>query len=560
MARFTFAPSPRLAGALAVALSLTIAALGWLGYRAIRESQRTARLLAERRAQQSADLLATTLARDMRAVQASVLSSNDWDEAMLEPPYDVTQLVASAFARYPYPESFFAWRGGGSAESVVFFSRADRLPSWMSSPRTRIAFPVAVTKEPTVAAPLFERIAADARREHRFAIFNTPIDGSPYQVVARLQYRDPFRRQLDTVFGFLVNLEWAKEHYLQDFAADIERIAGGDTTVVLTIAPRPGAAPAAGGADSGAVLGQRAFSLMFFDPLSLALNAPPDFAREEWIAQAAVAPGAWGTETLGASRTLWVTALAGVVFVAGLALTVNGVRVNASLVRRRADFVSSVTHELKTPVAAIRAAGETVLSGRLTDQDAHREYARLVVEHAKRLSRLLDNLLAYARITDVTEGYSFEPVPLGGLVDESLREFRWQIQNGPFDVEIDIPDDLPFVRGDRTALGLLISNLVDNAIRYSKDIRRITIAASRTDRAVVLNVTDRGIGVPADEIAHVTKKFFRGKRSGSGGSGLGLAIAERIVADHGGTLSVESEVGVGTSVHVTLPSESVSKV
>jgi signal transduction histidine kinase len=321
----------------------------------------------------------------------------------------------------------------------------------------------------------------------------------------------------------------------------------------LALAPESDIDALTGTIGPNAVVGRRPLTLTFFDPLSLALNAPLEFAEEVWVAQAAVLPEALGVTTLTGTRVLWATALSAVVFVAGLALTVNGVRVNASLVRRRADFVSSVTHELKTPVAAIRAAGETMLSGRLTDEDAPREYARLVVEHAKRLSRLLDNLLAYARITDVTEGYSFEPVRLGPLVDESLRDFRWQLETGPFEVEIGIPADLPSVRGDRTALGLLLGNLVDNAIRYSRETRRIAISAVQDGASVSLTIADRGMGIPADEIAHVTKKFYRGRGSGSGGSGLGLAIAERIIADHGGSLTIRSEAGAGTSVRVTLP-------
>jgi len=548
----TYTPSPRLAVILAAALALSVAVLGWLGYRAIREWQLSATLFAERRAQEAADLLATTLTRDMRAVQVSVLSSNDWVETMLQPPYDVTQLVASAFARYPYPESFFAWRGGGGSDSVVFFTRADRLPRWVTAPEGRDTFPVLVASEPRVARALFERITTHARQQHRFSIFDISLDDRTYQVVARLQYRDPFRLQLATVFGFMVDLDWAKRHYLQDFASEVQRVAGADAAVVLTISE---GASGASADPSGAnlVRGQRPFSLAFFDPLSLALNAPPDFARETWIAEASVAADALAAATRGARQTLWITALAGAVFVIGLGLVVHGVRVNANLVRRRADFVSAVTHELKTPVATIRAAGETVLSGRLTDQDASREYARLVVEHAKRLARLLDNVLAYARITDVTEGYTFEPVPLGDLVEETLRDFRWQLDSGGFEVDIDVPRDLPHVRADRAALELLLDNLLDNAIRYSRDARRIRVAARSTDGSILIEVADRGMGIPSDELAHVTRRFFRGRRAGSGGSGLGLAIADRIVADHHGLLAIDSLVGQGTTVRVTLP-------
>src|SRR5262249_15739419 len=212
-------------------------------------------------------------------------------------------------------------------------------------------------------------------------------------------------------------------------------------------------------------------------------------------------------------------------------------------------------HELKTPIATIRAVGETLVSGRVTNGDTLRDYAQLVVQEAKRLTRLVDNLLAYARITDVTEAYSFEPVDLIALVDQGRQEFRAQLQGGGFELRIEMPVDLPLVHADRTALELLLDNLVDNAIRYSGEGRLIQILARRDGSHVVIEVSDRGIGIPEDEIRQVMRRFVRGRRAGSGGSGLGLAIANRIVEDHHGLLAIRSAVGVGTTVSISLPAE-----
>lgn len=542
--------SPRHAGLLALALLVSMAILSLLGYRAIREWQHSATLLAERRADEAADLLTTALTRDMRAVQASVLSSQDWDEFMIDPPYDIRQLVAIAFARYPYPESFFAWRDLPVAGSPVFFTRAERPPDWMPARPDRDLFPVAVSSDATAGRRLIDRVAIDARLERRFSIFDMRIGDSTYQVVARLRYSDRYRLRLSSIFGFMVNLEWAKQHYLQGLATEVERVRG-DSVVLRTVAQSASAPPAAG----NMAVGQRQFSVMFFDPLSLPVSAPPESSRELWMAQALVVDDALRAVSLGANRALIMISVTGAVFAIGLALTVQVFRANAALVTRRADFVSSVTHELKTPVATIRAAGETLMSGRVTGPDTSREYARLMVEQAKRLTRLLNNLLAYARITDTTEGYAFEPVSLEPLAHESLRDWRWQLESGGFTVDIDVPPDVPSVRVDRTAFALLLDNLVANAIGHSTHTRSIRIRARRAPREVILEVADRGIGIPPDELALVTRKFFRGRGSIPGGSGLGLAIAERIVADHSGSLTIQSAVGVGTTVRVTLPIE-----
>ena len=119
---------------------------------------------------------------------------------------------------------------------------------------------------------------------------------------------------------------------------------------------------------------------------------------------------------------------------------------------------------------------------------------------------------------------------------------------------------LPQVQGDRTGLALMLDNLVDNAIRHSRGEHSIAIRARDEGRVVVLEVSDRGGGIPPDEVRHVTRKFYRGRLAGHGGTGLGLAIASRIVDDHRGTLTIDSESGVGTTMRVAIPVAPASAV
>jgi len=165
----------------------------------------------------------------------------------------------------------------------------------------------------------------------------------------------------------------------------------------------------------------------------------------------------------------------------------------------------------------------------------------------------VDNLLAYARITDVAHAYAFEPVALETVVDRSVREFAPNLTQGDFDVQVDLPEKLPPVLGDSTALNLMLNNLLDNAIRYSKNSRHVTIAGRAHQQTVTLEVADKGVGIPPEEIERVTRKFWRGRSSPTSGSGLGLAIVDRIVTDHRGSMEIRSTVGVGTSVIITLP-------
>jgi two-component system phosphate regulon sensor histidine kinase PhoR len=238
----------------------------------------------------------------------------------------------------------------------------------------------------------------------------------------------------------------------------------------------------------------------------------------------------------------------------GFVLTARAVRASASLAEMRSEFVATVTHELKTPIATIRAIGDTLASGRISTSGDRREYAELVVQEAKRLTRLVDNLLAMSRITDVADVYSFEPLALDALVDAVLEDFSHPLAAAQFDVQVEMPPDLPAVRADRTAMSLMLENLIDNAIRYSPAIRSLRISAREDGGGLVLlEVADQGRGIPADEIGQVTRKFVRGRHAVSGGSGLGLAIVKRIVADHGGRLAIRSVVNAGTIVGVSLP-------
>jgi signal transduction histidine kinase len=539
---------------LVAGVATSIMATSWLGYRAVHGWRESASLLAEQRAADWADRLAAVLGRDMHGVQATVLASAQWNQFMLDPPYDVRILAASAFARYPYPESFFAWRGTPTPETVVFLDRSDRRPPWMPGPQGLDPFPVVVEYEPSVARMLLVRIERDAMEGRRFSIFEMNVAGARYQVVACLLYRDALRERAEGAFGFTVNLGWVREHYFPDVARQVARMGGSGSTMPLSVLDGRGR-QVAGPADRvlPEPVRRREFPLAFFDPQLITPHPGDDLPHEMWVAAAAGGGDpVLGDAIRGGNRTLVLAAVAAGVFALGLIMTARATRTRARLAHLRSEFVAAVTHELKTPIAAIRAAGDTMARGRVSTPEALRDYVQLVVQESKRLARLVDNLLAYSRITDVTEAYEFTALDLSSLVREVLAGFRTLLDSAGFAVHVDVPPSVPPAYGDRTAILLLLDNLIDNAIRYSPTERWLQIRAGTDPSGVTLEVSDHGMGITHAELPHVTRKFFRGRRSASGGSGLGLAIATRIVRDHGGTIRIESEVGAGTIVRVTL--------
>jgi signal transduction histidine kinase len=546
-----------LPGWMAAGVCVSVVMLTWFGYHAVRGWQRSSAQLVERRADEAADLLATALTRDMRAVQKSVLASPDWDTFMLDPPFDVSNVVASAFARYPYPESFFAARSALTPAGLVFFTRSDRLPVWLQAGEEgRTSFPVSVRRDEAVAMALIARITADAAHARRFSVFQLQLGGLAYQVISRLIYRDQFREHLDGVFGFMVNIPWVRRYYFPELTNQVARIGAAGSGLALAVVDEKGEAVArtqdVAHEEPRSV---RPFPVIFFDPLLVALDPPADLPTTQWAVQvSSAADPTLAAAIRGADRTLIIAALAAVSLAFGFVLSARAARASANLAEMRSEFVATVTHELKTPIATIRAVGDTLVSGRLKTSEGQREYAQIAVQEAKRLTRLVDNLLAVSRITDVTDVYSFEPLAIDVIVDEVLQEFHHQLSSADFDVQVEIAPDLPPLRGDRTAIGLMLDNLVDNAIRYSPHRKSLRIEAHRDgDQMVVLEVKDKGRGIPADEINQVTRKFVRGRHAPSTGTGLGLAIVKRIVTDHGGRLAIQSAMNVGTTVTVSIP-------
>jgi signal transduction histidine kinase len=236
-------------------------------------------------------------------------------------------------------------------------------------------------------------------------------------------------------------------------------------------------------------------------------------------------------------------------------LTVRAVRVATALANMKSEFVATVTHELKAPLALMRLVGDTLSMGRYTSPDAVRDYARLLSEGARRHIRLIDNLLTWTRMADARRLYSFEPLEARELIEETLRSFQPRLDELGFDVRLRIADPLPRVRADREMLLLVLDNLVDNAVKYSNHTRVLIVNASAVDHHVRIVVADRGVGIPRGELPYVFDKFYRGHNARATGSGLGLATVKGIVSEHGGSVRIRSVPNIGTVVRIFLPAE-----
>ncbi len=543
---------PRLTGFFATGFLLSAVVLAWLGFRAVSEWQRSARQSGQYRAEAAVDVLTAALSRDMRALQVLVLPSALVPEAD-DGARAAVRTVAAAFAKYPYAEAFFSWDEAPEPSHVTFFSRADRRPSWVSGGVER-TYPLVVSSDAAVAARLMQRIDVDARRQRQLSTFDLVLGETRYQVVAAIRYGDSMHTRMTAVRGFTVNMDWIRRAYYPDVAAQLDKVNDPADEVMLSIADGDGAIVGRPLTAADGPVAERTLAALFFDPIAVAI-APPGDLRRDMLTVRAVAAGDPLLQAAGiGTRRAWIFGSASAAALGfGFILTLQGLRAKEHLAAVRAEFVSSVTHELKAPTSTISAIGETFYSGRASTPELTHEYGRIVFHEAKRLGRLIDNLLAYSRIADVTEVYSFVNLEPGEVIDDVLRDFGSQLKYEGFQVHVEVAEDLPAIRADRRAMSLVLGNLLENAIRYSPTEREIRMEARRAGRMVEFTVVDRGMGINAEDLPHVTQRFYRGKSRERSGTGLGLAIVERIVRSHHGRVRVESTPRVGTSVHITIP-------
>jgi signal transduction histidine kinase len=231
-------------------------------------------------------------------------------------------------------------------------------------------------------------------------------------------------------------------------------------------------------------------------------------------------------------------------------------RMNAELElleRSRRDLVANVSHELKTPITAIRAHLENLADG---IEQPDRDTMQVMLNQTERLGRLVDQLLDLSKLESGEVPLQLEPMPLAPVVDQVLSEFS--VGRAVTDVSLlaEVPDDL-LVEADRERIHQVVFNLVDNAVRFTPPGGAVTIRAWREGDRVRVEVQDTGVGVAPEHLPRLFERFYRAdpsrSRDDGGGTGIGLAIARSIVEGHGGRITAESEPGLGTTLTFDLP-------
>ncbi|MFC1475607.1 ATP-binding protein [Candidatus Zixiibacteriota bacterium] len=228
------------------------------------------------------------------------------------------------------------------------------------------------------------------------------------------------------------------------------------------------------------------------------------------------------------------------------------------LAKLKSDFVSTVSHEFRSPLTSIRQLAEMLVGGRVPSEERRQHYYQVILEQSERLSHLVTNILDLDRIEDGIKELKYELVDLSRLLEDIVAKMQQQSRHEGYVITLDIPHRLPAIRLDPSAITQVMDNLIDNSIKYSGNSKDVTVRAHAESGNVIIAVKDYGLGIKKEEIGKIFERFYRGgdelTRSVKG-SGLGLALVQQLVHAHQGTVAAQSEPGQGTVFSIKLPVE-----
>ena len=243
--------------------------------------------------------------------------------------------------------------------------------------------------------------------------------------------------------------------------------------------------------------------------------------------------------------------------VAAIAMMLRTASREMKLTQMKADFVSNVSHELRTPLASIRVLAELLNLGRISQPERVREYGAYIESEGRRLTQVINNILDFSRMESGRKLFHFESCDIREVVTGTLDAFTVHLKQNGFTLSYEAPQNTPTkVVIDPDAIALALTNLLDNAIKYSGDEKEINVRLSQSDDFITIAITDRGVGIAAEEHEKIFEKFYRVGSSlihDVKGSGLGLSLVKHIIVAHQGKITVQSQPGQGSTFTIHLP-------
>ncbi len=552
----------RLAAGLAIVVAIPMAVLFYFQFKSLDDIEATSAVVLRQLSSETADSMARSIEDYLKRPHISVLLRVT--QARTEPldlPF-IEPVFSDALKESPFVESFYLWteRGPRSNKWLVF----DRTSAQNANASVDQQF----REDDEVGRQLLSRLRDLMKTRRAIVAFTENIHGRPHYVQAQLRFEGPARERMTSVVAFAVDAEKLRTQYvptvMRDWLATVQQPSGFpklETEILDEEGRHIFQSHSEPATTHLSPVDERSFAIIFFDKELLEFAAPYEQHREIWGLRTSYGPlpiaDIVDARTRPQQALMIVLALAiglGVFLFAGAAAR------EVRLAELKSNFVASVSHDLKTPLALIQLFAETLELGRVRTPERAQEYYRIINGEAKKLTRLIENMLDFSRMEAGLRPYRMEPADVTESVKKVLARMETQFEQGHFTIKTQIDADLPRILADEGAAEQAIENLLANAMKYSGESREIEVSARRANGHIVVSVTDHGIGISRREQGRIFRKFYRVQRElggGPQGTGLGLAIVDHTMRGHGGFVRVESEPERGStfSLHFPIPSD-----
>jgi len=536
----------RLAAGLAIAIATPVAVLFYFQFRSIEALGQSSAVVLRQLSQETADGMTQGLQDALRAPYINVLLRVSQVQTEPLDLQAISPTLEQGLETEPFVSRFYVW----SDQTVAHRGEV------LAYDRRHHGFTSEVPEGPVIVKHVREL----APQKHAISVFEEIVDGRRTYFQAQLRFKSPSREQLTSFVALRVDAEQLRSEFVPAFIAGRMKTFEGPTgfpPLALSVLDSTGRVlfPADGSASAGFV-DERTLPLVFFEPTLQPFIAPDGHKPEVWRLRTG-----YGNQTIpqiiaarARPQRAMMAVLAGVMAI-GVFFVARAAAREVRLAELKSSFVSSVSHDLKTPLALIQLFAETLELGRLKNTDRANEYYRIINSEARKLTRLINNLLDFSKIEAGLRLYRLEPVNLADLTRGVLESLDSQFQHNQFSIATRLDPHVPAMM-DKEAAVQALENLLSNAMKYSPEHREILIEVDRVGEYGVVRVSDRGIGIPARLQRKIFNKFFRIQTdagSGPQGTGLGLAIVDHVMRGHGGFVRVDSEPGRGSTFTLHFP-------
>jgi len=536
----------RLAAGLAIVVAIPVAILFYFQFRSISALSQSSTVVLRQLSQETADAVTKVLVDTLRTARVDVLlkigqrQTEPLDLAAIESTFE------QGLVNDPFVDRFYVWSDVTNDYKGLV----------LAYDRTSYGF---ITNPPE-SALLVKRFHDLAPEQRAIAIFDDMVGGRRTHFQGQLRFTFT-RDRLTSFVALAVDAERLRSDYIPRLlASKFPKIEGPTGFPPLAVTVLDGAKRVvypAGSSATDRYVDERAFPLVFFEPELASFAAPEKGAPETWRVRTG-----YGNQTIPdiiAARErpqrMMMAMLAGIMAL-GVFFIARAAARELRVAEMKSNFVSSVSHDLKTPLALIQLFAETLELGRLKNTERAPEYYRIINSEARKLTRLINNLLDFSKIEAGLRKYQLEPTDLSAVTRRVVDSLDSQFRHNQFAVTLRAPQAPIAVKLDAEAAEQALENLLSNAMKYSPEHREIVVEVDASGGYGVVRVRDRGIGIPPRLQRKIFQKFYRVQTdagSGPQGTGLGLAIVDHVMRAHGGFVRVDSEAGRGSTFTLHFP-------